>query len=120
MTLNEAVEQAEGYISKLNEVIKWFGDTTRYELEQTGEAVLEDYDEILTGWEVSDSWGVMDEESVQVADKYHAIYKGFVDKLKELEKEVEKACQPLTRWDILDMKADELYDEMRAEEARNK
>lgn len=120
MTLNEAVEQAENYISKLNEIIKWFGETTRYELEQSGEAVLEEYKDIILEWEVSDEWEVFGEESEQLWNKYQALYRGFVNKIAELNKEIEKACQPLTRWDILDMKADDRYDEMRAEEARNK
>jgi len=122
MTLNEAINEAEGYISKLNEIIKWFKDTTKDELEQSGEAVLEEYNGIIEEWELTECWTIFDEHEKdgELWNKYQALYRGFNDKIAELNKEIDKACEPLTRWDILDMKADELYDEMRAEEARNK
>jgi hypothetical protein len=120
MNIDKAIEQAESYISRLNEIIKWFKEATVDELQQTGEVVLEQYKEIFTGWEISESWGIFEEESKQQWDKYQRLFISFENKIAELNKEIEEACQPLTRWDILAMKADDRYDERRAEEAQAK
>jgi hypothetical protein len=118
MNIEQAKMVMQGYISVLNEIKDWFEDATEDDLQQRGEYSLEEYKQLITDWEVSESWEVIDGND-QLWNEYQSEYRLAIEQIPTFDKQVEEANQPLTRWDIQAMKADDRYDEMRAEEVRD-